>query len=98
MSVEYLCFLFWVCNVCVIVVFQGSDGRCVLSARLEELVEMFSVVSDIVCEVCGNMFAFCFPDVFCKCLLEGLISSPVLWCVVSLRASVESLFLAVLSA
>ena len=90
--------MFWVGNECVSVVFQGCDRRCVLSTRLEELVKVFSVVSYIVCEICSNMFAFCFPDIFGKCFLESLESSPIFWCVVCPRASVESLFLAVLSA
>ena len=90
--------MFWVGNKHVIVVFQGCDRRCALSARLEKLVEVFGVVSDIVCEIGGNMFAFCFLNVLGKCLLEGLESSPVFWCVVCPRTSVESLFLAVLSA
>ena len=98
MCVEYLCFVFWVCNECIVVVFQGCDRRCVLSARFEKLVEVFGVVFDIVCEVGSNVFAFCFLNVFCKCFLKGLESSPVLWCVVMSRASVKSLFLAVLSA
>ena len=66
--------------------------------RLEEFVEVFGVVFGVVCEVGSNMFAFCFLYVFCKGLLERLESSPVFWCVVCPRASVESLFLAVLSA
>ena len=98
MCVEYLCFVFWVCNECVVAVFQGCDCRCVLSARLEKLEEVFGVVSDVVCEIGSNVFAFCFLNVFCKCFLKSLESSPVLWCVVCPRASVESLFLAVLSA
>ena len=98
MCVEYLCFVFWVCNNCVVVVFQGSDCRCVLSARLEELEKVFGVVSDVVCEVGSDVILFCFLNVFSKCFLECLESSPVFWCVVCLRASVESLFLAMLSA
>ena len=59
---------------------------------------MFGVVFDVVCEEGSNVCAFCFLDVFGKCFLEVMESSPILWCVVCLRASVESLFLAVLSA
>ena len=77
---------------------QGCDRRCVLSARLEELEEVFGVVFDVVCEEGSNVCLFCFLDVLGKCFLEVMESSPILWCVVCLRASVESLFLAVLSA
>ena len=90
--------MFWICSESVIVVFQSCDSCCVLFTRLKEFVEVFSVVFYVVCEVGSNMFVFCFPYVFGKSLLEGMESSPVVWRVVCLRASVESLFLAVLSA
>ena len=51
---------------------------------------MFGVVFDVVCEEGSNVCAFCFLDVFGKCFLEVMESSPILWCVVCLRAFVES--------
>ena len=81
----------------VVVVFQGCDRRCVLSARLKEFEEVFRVISDVVCEVGGNMFVFCFLYVLGKCFLVSCESSQIFWCIVCLRASVESLFFAMLS-
>ena len=49
MSVEYLCFVFWRCMKRVIVVFKGGYGGCILSAGLKEFVEVFFVISDVVC-------------------------------------------------
>jgi len=85
-------------SVTSVVVFQGCDRRCVLSARLKEFEEVFRVISDVVCEVGGNMFVFCFLYVFGKCFLVRFESCPIFWSVVCLRASVESLFFAMLSA
>ena len=48
-SVEYMCFVFWGCLESVTVVFEGSYGGGVLSARLKEFVEMFFVISNVVC-------------------------------------------------
>ena len=79
--------MFKSCNVCG-----------VLSARLKELEKMFSVFSNVVCEVICYVFAFCFFNVFGICLLMCFISIPVFCCVVCLRASVKSMFLTVLFA
>ena len=85
--------MFWCGRESVIVVFQ-----CVLSARLEEFEEVSGVVSDVVCEVFANMFAFGPFYVFGECFLECFEGGPVFWCVVCVRAFIESLFLAVLFA
>lgn len=66
--------------------------------RLEEFKEVFRVVSDVVCQVGGNMFVFCFLHVLGKCFLVRFESSPIFWSVVCLRTSVELLFFAILSA
>ena len=59
---------------------------------------MSSVVSNVVCEILANMFAFGPFYVFGKCFLECFVGGPILWCVVCVRAFIESLFLAVLFA
>ena len=79
-------------------VFEGSYGSGVLSARLEEFVEMFFVISDVVCKVQSYVFAFRRFGVLGKCFLLASVGGPVFWGVVCLRASVESLFLPVFSA
>ena len=58
MSVEYLSFVFWMCVERVVVVFKGCYSGCVLSARLKEFVEVFFVVSDVVCKIQSYVFAF----------------------------------------
>lgn len=49
--------MFWVDHKSVVGVLQSCDCCNGLSAQLEDL---FRVVSDIVCEVGGNMFVFRF--------------------------------------
>ena len=59
---------------------------------------MFSVILDAVCEEGANVLTFCILYVFGKCFLVSLECRPVFWCVVCVRASVKSMFLAMLSA
>lgn len=49
--------MFRVSHKSVVGVFQGCDCRSVMTAELEEIKEMFRVVSD-VCEVDRNIFVF----------------------------------------
>ena len=90
--------MFWSGNESVVVVFQCRNVRCVLSARLKEFEEMSGVIFDVVCEVLTNVFAFGHFYVFGKCFLVGFVGGPIFWCVVCVRAFIESLFLAVLFA
>lgn len=55
-----------------------------MSVRLKELREVFTVVSDIVCKVGGNVFE---EICYWKCVLLGFESRPIFWSVVCLCAS-----------
>ena len=90
--------MFWSGKECVVVVFQCVYVGCILSARLEEFKEVSGVVSNLVCEVLPNMFAFGPFYVFGKCFLEIFVGGPVFCCVVCVRAFIESLFFSMLSA